>query len=68
MSNFYARTIPGEKIGTNIVVEVVTEAAYETFNPTTQEMFIACPDGTAYGWTYTPPSSWVAPPPPPPAS
>ena len=49
-----------------LVVEVVTQAAYNTFNTTTQALFIACPSNVTAGYTYTAATqTWTAPPAPP---
>jgi len=51
----YARVV------NTLVVEVADQAAYNTFNPTVQAMFIVCPDNVEPFWTYTPPSTWTPP-------
>lgn len=47
------------------VVEVVTQAAYNTFNPTVQALFVTCPSNVTAGYTYTASTqTWTAPPAP----
>ncbi len=53
------------KVENSIVEEVVTQAAYNTFNSTTQALFVSCPSTVTVGYTFVPPSTWTAPPAPP---
>ena len=54
------------QIQNGVAIEIVSPAAYNTFNPTTQALFVSCPSTVTVGYTYVAPSTWTAPPVPPP--
>ena len=53
------------QIQNEIVVEVVSQSAYDTFNTTVQALFVECPSTVTVGYTYVAPSTWTAPLAPP---
>lgn len=57
--NKFARIVVG------VVVEVVDQRAFDTFNATVQAMFASCPAEVTPGYTREK-DAWVAPPPPAP--
>ena len=59
MSNNYAL------IQNGVAVEIVSPAAYNIFNSTTQSLFVSCPSTVTGGYTFVPPSTWTAPHAPP---
>ena len=54
------------QIQNGIVVEIVSQVAFNTFNRTVQALFVACPSTVTVGYTYIAPSTWTEPPAPPP--
>lgn len=58
MANNYAM------LNNGVAVEVVSPAAYATFNPPTQALFVSCPTTVTAGYTYAN-GTWTAPPAPP---
>ena len=53
------------QIQNGVAVEIVSQAAFNTFNPTVQALFVSCPSTVTVGYTYIAPSTWTAPPAPP---
>lgn len=49
------------QVSQGVVIEVVSAAAHDTFNPTVQALFMQCPDQVTQGYTFTAPSTWTAP-------
>lgn len=52
------------QIQNETAVEVVSQIAFDTFNPTVQSLFVTCPTDVTVGYTYIS-GTWTAPPVPP---